>query len=67
MKPVGGGGTRFQPAFDYVNENLPDTKVMIYFTDGYCFDKVDEPDYETLWIVYNNPTFTYNFGTIIHV
>ena len=68
MKPVGGGGTRFQPAFDYVNENLPDTKVMIYFTDGYCSDKVDyEPEYETLWIIYDNPTFTYHFGTVIHI
>jgi predicted metal-dependent peptidase len=67
MKPVGGGGTAFTPVFDYINENLPETKAVIYFTDGYCSDKVSEPEYETLWMVYDNPTFKYNFGTIIHL
>ncbi len=64
--PAGRGGTAFRPAFDYVNENLPDTKALVYFTDGYCSDKLEEPDYDVLWIIYGNPHFKPEFGTVIH-
>ncbi len=67
ITPVGRGGTSFTPAFDYVNDNLPETKMLIYFTDGFCRDKVEEPEYETLWMIYGNPTFKYHFGNVIHI
>jgi predicted metal-dependent peptidase len=65
--PIGGGGTRFQPTFDYVTENLPDTKALVYFTDGFCRQKPTEPEYDTIWIVYDNPTFKMEFGNVIFI
>ena len=67
IKPVGRGGTSFRPVFNYVNENLPDTKALVYFTDGECWDKLEEPEYEVLWVIYNNKNFKPQFGTVIHV
>jgi predicted metal-dependent peptidase len=65
--PVGRGGTSFYPVFDYVNDNLPDTKALVYFTDGECWDKLTEPEYEVLWVIYNNPHYKSDFGEIIHI
>lgn len=48
----GGGGTAFQPAFDWVQwENLqPD--VLVYLTDGVSYDinSLQAPDYPVLWV-----------------
>jgi len=65
--PVGRGGTFFYPVFDYVNDNLPDTKALVYFTDGECWDKLTEPEYEVLWVIYNNKHYKSDFGEIIHI
>jgi len=67
ITPVGRGGTEFNPVFDYVNENLPDTKALVYFTDGDCWDKPAEPEYEVLWAIYGNPRFKIEFGEIVHM
>lgn len=67
ITPVGGGGTRFQPVFDYVNENLQDAKAVVFFTDGDNFDKVTEPNYEVLWIIYNNSQFNIGFGETVFI
>lgn len=67
LTPVGRGLTSFEPVFKYVNENLPDTKALIYFTDGFCHDKIEAPDYEVLWVIYGNPNFRWNFGEIINI
>lgn len=67
INPVGRGGTSFRPVFDYANENLPDTKALVYFTDGECWDKLEEPEYEVLWVIYNNKNFKPQFGTVIYI
>jgi predicted metal-dependent peptidase len=66
--PVGRGGTSFIPVFKYVEENLPETKVLIYFTDGECYDDLKEPEFETLWII-DNIRRNYNpkFGEVIYM
>ena len=65
--PIGRGGTAFAPVFDYVNDEIPETKLLIYLTDGYCNDKLEEPDYEVLWVIYNNKRFIAPFGEVIFV
>ena len=67
IEPVGRGGTRFQPVFDYVNEHLDDAKAIIYFTDGDASDTYKEPDCPVLWMIYGNNRFTCDFGEIIKV
>ena len=46
----GGGGTSFIPVFQYVEENFPQTQILIYFTDGYG-DVPEEPDFPVLWVI----------------
>lgn len=52
----GRGGTAFSPAFDWVNDNLSDVSLMIYFTDLECSDFGEQPTYPVLWAVHgDNP------------
>ena len=46
----GGGGTSFKPVFCYVNENLPDTQLLIYFTDGEG-DLPTKPQFPVMWVI----------------
>lgn len=49
IKPVGGGGTDFNPVFDYLagNDIKPDT--LVYLTDGEGTFPDKEPPYPVLW------------------
>lgn len=67
IEPRGRGGTQFQPVFDYVNENLEDTKAIVYFTDGGSWGAFSEPCCPVLWAMYNNKHFKCDFGEIINV
>lgn len=51
---VGGGGTYFQPAFDYLKAEdiIPDCAV--YLTDMYPADVPKEPPYPVLWVSIEN-------------
>lgn len=62
-----GGGTDFKPPFVYVNENITDVKALLYFTDGQCSSFPPEPEYPTLWAVYDNKRFKPPFGEVIHI
>lgn len=48
--PLGGGGTDFAPAIEYVNENCPDVSAVIFFTDLECNSFGTEPQSPVLWI-----------------
>ena len=52
INPVGGGGTAFEPAFKWVEDNAIAPSLFIYFTDmmGSFPDYV--PDYPVLWVAY---------------
>lgn len=45
----GFGGTRFQPAFDYVREHP--TNALVYFTDGYGREPVNHSNVPVLWVL----------------
>jgi len=47
----GGGGTDFRPVFKYIDENLQDTKLLLYFTDLDGFFPREIPNYDVKWIV----------------
>ena len=47
----GGGGTDFRPVFDYIDRELPETSMLIYFTDAKGAFPSKEPPCETVWAV----------------
>ena len=49
----GCGGTSFKPVFDYVDKNLMDVQILIYFTDGYG-DDPKKPPYPVMWVITPN-------------
>lgn len=65
---MGGGGTRFSPGFDYIDEQGLSPKAIVYMTDGYCSEYPETtPDTPTLWAVYNNKHFRPPFGEVISI
>lgn len=59
LTSVGGGGTRFNPVFDWV-EHIGEIEpaCLVYLTDMWNSDKPEDPGYPVLWADYcgTNPT-----------
>lgn len=51
FKIKGGGGTDFTKIYEYIEENIPENKLLVFFTDGYCDWPKKSNKYETLWIL----------------
>jgi len=49
-KIVGGGGTNFVPVFEYIQTELIDTQLLLYFTDLDGKFPKERPNYEVKWI-----------------
>ena len=49
-KLKGGGGTDFRAVFEYVEQNLYDTNLLLYFTDLDGIFPKEEPLYDVVWI-----------------
>ena len=47
----GGGGTDFRPVFDHIEKELPQTSLLIYFTDAQGSFPDEEPHYDVLWVM----------------
>lgn len=47
---TGGGGTDFKEVYSYIDTEIPNTKLLIFFTDGYAEYPRDE-SYKTLWVI----------------
>ncbi len=48
--PVGGGGTAFQPVFDWVEREGIMPTVLFYLTDLYAGDAPRDPGYPVVWV-----------------
>jgi predicted metal-dependent peptidase len=66
-KAPGGGGTRFEPVFEKVNDLPEPPKLLVYLTDLQGSFPTEEPPYPTLWIVYNNKGAKAPFGEVVEV
>ena len=60
----GGGGTNFDPPFQYVYENEIDVDSFIYLTDLEA-RMPEEPDYPVLWV--STTKLEADFGKTIHI
>lgn len=45
----GGGGTDYRPTFEYIDANIPNSSMLLYFTDGEGIFPRIPPSYEVLW------------------
>ena len=63
LRPAGGGGTRFQPVFDWVADHLASPPTcLIYFTDMQPFDAPEDPGYPVLWAAIGDDHKDLGFG-----
>jgi predicted metal-dependent peptidase len=63
----GGGGTRFEPVGEYINQHGINPRVCIYLTDlEGSFPEVPW-QFPTIWCVYNNERLTAPFGDTVHI
>jgi predicted metal-dependent peptidase len=62
----GRGGTRFQPAFDWIAESGFGADAIVYATDLKCSDQPQDPGVPVIWLT---PTSnrTMPFGEIVPV
>ena len=67
----GGGGTEFEPAFKWVEENNIYPSLLIYLTDMYGSFPKEPPNYPVIWVAYDSNPESYRdqctFGEIIEV
>ena len=67
----GGGGTAFEPAFEWVDENNIYPSLLIYLTDMYGSFPQEHPNYPVIWVAYGSDSDYYRdkctFGDIIEV
>ena len=63
----GGGGTRFEPVFERLEEMTEKPKLLVYLTDleGSFPDK--HPDYPVLWVVYGGGKKEAPFGDLVEI
>jgi predicted metal-dependent peptidase len=65
----GGGGTKFQPAFDWLADNFIEPDVMVYLTDGWSPDlhRLQEQGYPLLWLSTSRNRKDYPIGDVIEI
>jgi predicted metal-dependent peptidase len=66
LNAKGGGGTAFQPVFDYVAEQDEPPAALIYFTDLYG-DNPTEPEYPVLWVTTEATRMQGPFGETVRL
>lgn len=67
-KPVGRGGTRFSPVFDWVEQQGIHPRALIYFTDLQCSDFGEPPSYDVRWVVWpDGSSMTPPFGERVNM
>lgn len=67
LKPLGGGGTSFLPAFNWIFNQSFQPDALIYMTDGYGAFPAAAPSYPVIWCDVTGKDRHYPFGDVVHV
>ena len=69
LKPKGGGGTDFRPAFKWLDDNHIVPDALVYLTDGYGSFPQHAPNYPVLWgnVTAHISETHYPFGEVVNV
>jgi len=63
----GGGGTMFEPVFEYIEENDLNPDCLLYLTDGYGSFPAEAPRYAVIWGNISGSAVEYPFGDVVDV
>lgn len=66
-RPKGGGGTLFQPAFDWVREAGHEPDLFLYLTDLDSSDEPVDPGYPVVWLTPAYVTRNGKFGETVRM
>jgi len=64
---AGGGGTAFEPVFDWIEEEGLTPDCVLYLTDGFGSFPDEAPRYAVIWGNISGPDATYPFGEVVEV
>jgi len=68
LKPHGGGGTAFEPVFNWIEEELEnEVDALVYLTDGYGSFPRRAPNYPVLWGDCTGSPSLYPFGEVVEI
>ena len=67
IKFKGGGGTNFIPVFEYIEKNLPEAQLLLFFTDGLGHYPEKIPHYPVLWVMPEGCTKMVKWGERIEI
>lgn len=69
LKPVGGGGTSFAPAWKYIAKHGIECQMAVYATDGHCSEFGEQPLYPVYWIIIPGGVkpFEPPFGQVMYI
>lgn len=66
-QPAGGGGTKFEVNWEFMEENDILPKKLIMFTDGYPWGSWGDESYcDTIFVIHGDDSITAPFGMTIH-
>ena len=63
LTPHGGGGTAFEPVFQYIDEHQLDPEVVVYLTDGYGDQNNFTSKHDTVWLTTDCTNF--DWGEVV--
>lgn len=66
LKPKGGGGTRFEPVFEWIDEQGVTPDALVYLTDGWGSFPKDAPRYPVIWGALMDDV-KYPFGDVVAI
>lgn len=67
LTPHGGGGTAFEPVFDWVNENVTeDIDCLVYLTDGWANTNFEAPNFDTIWLSTDREADNWHWGEVVN-
>jgi len=61
----GGGGTNFLETFNYIEQNIQNINLFLYFTDGAGKFPISKYSFETIWVLSNDEVVDIPFGRVI--
>ena len=62
---TGGGGTEFNPVFDYVKQHNLQPDCLVFFTDGYGMAPQLAPHYPVLWLLVGGDQQPSSWGSTV--